>query len=110
MNHLSFDTLPQQVSQLNERLDRIENLLKQQSENNQSQEPQDELLTVEQAAEFLSLATPTVYGLVQRGELPVMKRTKRLYFSKKELMEYMKAGRKKSIKEIEEEAENFLNK
>ncbi|MFO8065952.1 MAG: helix-turn-helix domain-containing protein [Bacteroidales bacterium] len=107
MNTLTFDQLPNEVSRQNERLERIENLLKELKEQNQPETP-DELLTVEQAAEFLSLATPTIYGLVQRGELPVMKRSKRLYFSKHELLAYLKKGRKKSIEEIEAEADQYL--
>jgi hypothetical protein len=37
-----------------------------------------------------------------------MKRSKRLYFSRTELMEYVKAGRKKSNAEIEREAKAYL--
>ena len=57
----------------------------------------DKLLTVHEAAEFLSLAVPTVYSMVSRGELPVMKRSKRLYFSRVELINYLKQGRKKTL-------------
>ena len=38
-----------------------------------------------------------------------MKRSKRLYFSSTELMEYLKEGRKKSNAEIEQEAEAYLS-
>ena len=69
----------------------------------------EQLLTVQEAAEFLSLAVPTIYSKVSKGELPVMKRSKRLYFSRTELMEYIKAGRKKSNAEIEAEAEAYLS-
>jgi len=62
------------------------------------------LLTIKQAAEFLNLSVPTVYSKVSRGELPVMKRSKRLYFSKAELLDYIKGGRKKTNSEIESEA------
>lgn len=58
---------------------------------------EEKLLTVEDAAEFLSLAAPTIYGLISKGELPVMKRSKRCYFLKKDLINYMKAGRKQKI-------------
>ncbi len=58
-------------------------------------EQPEQLLTIQQAAEFLSLAVPTIYSKVSKGELPFMKRGKRLYFSRTELMEYVKAGRKK---------------
>ena len=73
-------------------------------------EKPEQLLTVQEAAEFLSLAVPTIYSKVSKGELPVMKRSKRLYFSRTELMEYVKAGRKKSNAEIEAEAEKYLKK
>ncbi len=61
-----------------------------------------------EAAEFLSLTVPTMYSKVSKGELPVMKRAKRLYFSRTELLDYLKAGRKKSNAEIEAEAEAYL--
>ena len=68
----------------------------------------EQLLTIQEAAEFLSLTVPTMYSKVSKGELPVMKRGKRLYFSSTELMEYIKDGRKKSNAEIEAEAKAYL--
>ena len=68
----------------------------------------EQLLTIQEAAEFLSLTVPTMYSKVSKGELPVMKRSKRLYFSRTELLEYLKDGRKKSNAEIEAEAEAYL--
>jgi excisionase family DNA binding protein len=106
MQELTFDQLPKAVSQLFDKLENIENLLKQQS--GDSAPEVDDLLTVEQAAEFLSLSKPTVYGLISKGEIPVMKRSKRCYFSKLELIAYLKQGRKKSNAEIEAAAEQRL--
>lgn len=74
------------------------------------QTPPDEFLTIKQAAELLSLSVPTVYGLVSRAEIPVSKRGKRLYFSMAELMEWIKAGRKKTTTEIAAEAEQYTVK
>ena len=68
----------------------------------------EQLLTIQEAAEFLSLTVPTMYSKVSKGELPVMKRSKRLYFSRTELLEYLKDGRKKSNAEIEREAKAYL--
>lgn len=68
----------------------------------------EQLLTIQEAAEFLSLTVPTMYSKVSKGELPVMKRSKRLYFSRTELLEYLKDGRKKSNAEIEQEAKAYL--
>lgn len=72
-------------------------------------EQPEQLLTVQETAQFLNLKVPTIYSKVSKGELPVMKRSKRLYFSSTELMEYLKEGRKKSNTEIEREAEAYLS-
>ena len=64
----------------------------------QTVEPTDQpeqLLTIQQAAAYLSLTVPTIYRKVSIGELPAMKQGKRLYFSRIELLEYLKDVRKK---------------
>jgi excisionase family DNA binding protein len=68
----------------------------------------DQLLTIQEAAEFLNLSVPTLYTKVHNAEIPVYKKTKRLYFSKQELTEWVKAGRKKTNVEIEQEAKAYL--
>jgi excisionase family DNA binding protein len=73
----------------------------------QTEQP-DQLLTIHEAAEFLKLTVPTMYSKVAKGEIPVMKRSKRLYFSKQELTDWIKAGRKKTNAEIEQEAKAYL--
>lgn len=76
----------------------------------QTNEPKDELLTVQEAAQFLKLTVPTIYSKVSRNELPVMKKGKRLYFSQKELLEYLQTGRKKTNTEIAAEVDAYLQK
>lgn len=68
----------------------------------------DQLLTTIPAAKFLDCAVPTLYAYVQRKEIPVNKRGRRLYFSKQELTEWVKAGRKKTASEIKSEAGDYL--
>jgi excisionase family DNA binding protein len=68
----------------------------------------DELLTVQDTAKFLSLSVPTIYSLTSKGELPVMKRSKRCYYSKVELINYLKQGRKKTLAETASEADTYL--
>ena len=95
------------------RLNSIETILlalkhtpKEQDEQSES----DELLTVQDTAKFLSLSVPTVYTLISKGELPVMKRSKRCYFSKFELINYLKQGRKKTLAETASEAEAYIKR
>lgn len=104
---LTFEQLPQAVGQIAARLDTIETLLREQTQERIKEKP-EQLFTVEQAAEFLNLSVPTIYAKVSKSELPVMKRGKRLYFSREELLAYLKAGRRKTTRELAEEADNYL--
>lgn len=104
---ITFDSLPTVVSQLSKKLENIERLLLEKNDQ-QHNHQSEKLLNIQEAAEFLSLTVPTMYSKVSKGQLPVMKRSKRLYFSRTELLEYLKKGRKKSNAEIEAEAINYL--
>lgn len=81
-----------------------------QKQGNSNKSETDELLTVHETADFLSLAVPTIYTMVSKGLLPVMKRSKRLYFSRIDLMSYLKQGRKKTLAETASEADAYLLK
>jgi excisionase family DNA binding protein len=98
---------------LENRLNSIEDLLQQikaKSEKPDETPESEELLTVEEAATFLKLRPQTLYVLMSRGELPFMKRSKRCYFLKSELLDYMKRGRRKSTSDIQKEAEDYDKK
>ena len=71
-----------------------------------SEAPTEQLYTAKDAAKLLDLTVPTIYNKANKGELPYMRRSKRIYFLREELIEYLKAGRKKSNAEIEWEAES----
>lgn len=106
--NLTFDLLPQAVVMLTKEVSELKRLLIEKQEQTSPEQP-EELLTVQEAAKFLNLAVATIYSKVSRNELPVMKRSKRLYFSSNELMEYLKEGRNKSNAEIEQEADAYLS-
>lgn len=99
MIEFTFDQLPQAVFQLNAKMDLLL------SRSNESQQTEvDKLLTIQEAASFLHLSVPTLYGYVSKTLIPVSKQGKRLYFSKQELTEWVKAGRKKTISEIQKDS------
>ena len=64
----------------------------------------NDFLTIAEAARFLSLSKATLYNKISRAEIPVMKRSGKVYFSRQELIEYLKAGRRKTIAESAEDA------
>jgi excisionase family DNA binding protein len=106
---VTFENLPQAVSNLSQKIENLEKLLVQQKGTNQN--PYfEKFLTVKQAASFLNLSVATIYSKVSRGELPFMKRSKRLYFSSEELSEYIKEGRRKTNEELEASPEDYLLK
>jgi len=103
---LTFDQLPNAVELLTKEVSELKRLLiqKQAPPTTQPEQP----FNIQEAAELLGLTVPTIYSKVSKRELPVVKRGKRLYFFRSELLEYLKEGRKKSNAEIEQEAEAYL--
>lgn len=96
---------------IEQKLSNIESLLltinSQPKEVEQTEHP-DQLLTIQQASEFLRLSVPTLYSKCSKSEIPYMKRSKRLYFSREQLTEYIKEGRKLTNAEIEQQADQYL--
>lgn len=106
MDKISFDQLPEMVAMI---LEKIEGIEKQLSKNGNIEiSYQDELMTVNEASEFLNLATSTIYSKVCRREIPVMKPGKRLYFNKKELINWLNISQRKTSFEINLEANQYL--
>ena len=108
--NLSFDKLPEAVSELTKEVSELKKIMLESRQQNTPTTPPDPLLNIQQAATFLSLTVNTLYTKVSKGELPAMKRGNRLYFSQNELMAYLKEGRKKTNVEIAAEAANYLKK
>ena len=101
METITFENLPAAISLLIREVNSIKLALQA-----DPHEPTDQLLTVDQAAQFLTLAKPTIYAMISRGELPNLKRGKRVYFLKADLTTYLKAGRRKTFQQLAEEGRN----
>jgi len=70
-------------------------------------EREDEIGGIELAISVTGLAKPTIYGLVSERKIPHSKRGKKLYFSRRELLEWLANGKRKTQDEIAAEAANF---
>lgn len=104
---ITFEQLPSAVTQLLIKLDSIERLLQTNSNN---EVVEDQLFTIKQASQYAHLSVPTFYGLVHRNAVPCMKKGKRLYFSKQELTEWIKEGKRKTSAQLGIEAEAIISK
>lgn len=70
----------------------------------------EEIGGIDLAIGITGLAKPTIYGLCSERKIPHSKRGKMLYFSRKELTDWLKQGKRKTQTEIAIEAENFGQK
>jgi excisionase family DNA binding protein len=52
---------------------------------------------------------PTWYSKISKGEVPYHKRGKKVYFLKSEIDDWLKQGKRKTIQEIEAEADEYLS-
>ena len=106
MVELSFNELPAAVSKLCDEVNIIKKLLL--SKSNEHKPEADQLLTIREAAVLLHLSVATCYTKCFKRELPVMKQGGRLYFSKKELLEWLQKGRRKTKAEIDQQATDYV--
>ena len=104
---LTFDQLPIAISELLERVRRIETVL---SGEKIAWDIQDEMLDIKEASAFLKLAVATIYSKVCRGEIPATKPGRQLYFNKAELTEWLKQKRKKTTPELIAEFQGELGR
>ena len=96
-----------------QRLDSIEKLLNELSKNaNNSKPPKDtdEIMTVQQLSDYLTIARQTIYGKCSSKEIPYYKRGKRLYFKKSEINNWINNGIRYTKEELLLQAENWIKK
>lgn len=88
-------------------VDAVTAVLKYQHPNHPTAESDsDDWVGIEQAADILRLAKPTVYA--NRRKIPHSKKHGQLYFKPSELREYIASGKQKTLKELEMEAESEI--
>lgn len=105
MEKFSFNELPEVVRQLFEKIERIETLLES-AILNKDQTAKNELMNVEEAAEFLKISVAALYTKVSRYEIPYSKPGKRLYFERDELIKWIQQSKRKTLKDMTHDVES----
>ena len=105
-NEISFENLPKAVAHLVSEIAIIKLLVEVKQP---QQVPQKRIpIDITEACQIIGKAKPTVYTLVRKRLIPCYKNGKKLYFFEDELLEWITKGKKKTIQEIQSEAEaNF---
>lgn len=70
----------------------------------------DEFLNIQQVAEYINLAIPSVYGLVHRRQIPFIKRGKKLLFETEKINEWLHEGSHKTKSQIIKDTDDYLNR
>lgn len=65
-------------------------------------------LTIDEAAKLINLTKPTVYGLVHQNKIPYIKKGKRLYFVKADILDWINTGKQTTKSELEMKADAYL--
>lgn len=104
MNQLTFDQVPGALSALIEKVSNMESILINKPSEPTPDQTANDFLTVPQAAAFMSLSIATIYGYIHKKDIPYMKRRGRVYFSRAELQQWIRDGRRMTRDEITQAA------
>lgn len=106
---ITFDQLPAFVVDLGRKVDDLTALLRSQTERAQS--TPDRWFSIEELSEYLPghPAVTTLYGKVQRREIPFSRKGKRLAFRQSDIDLWLQSGRVKTSAEVEAKAEHYLS-
>jgi excisionase family DNA binding protein len=88
----THDTLPQGIQAIYEEMLHMKTILQERH----SSQIQDEILNIDETADFLNLQRQTIYTLVSQRKIPFMKQGKRLHFSRSDLTAWLKTSNKKT--------------
>ena len=93
-NNLSFDQLPKAVGELLTKVDYVISRLDEKKEMDGSSPTQDDdqMMTMDEACQFIGKKRSTMYSLTSERRIPYRKRGNKLYFFKKELIEWIQSG------------------
>ena len=78
--------------------------------NSSQKKEEKEFYTTQEAAEYLNIAVSTMYFLNSAKIIPYSKNSKKCHYHINDLKNYLNDGRIKSIKELQNEADNSYRK
>ena len=107
-NAITFNELPQAVSQLIKDVNELKTLLQSVHDNTVET---DRWFNIKELCEYVPdhPARQTVYGWIYRHNIPYHKKGKKLQFLKSEIDEWLKSDKRKTAAELHAEAIAYVN-
>ena len=78
----------------------IQETLRSAKQDEKMPEQQNEFLNISEASDFLKMAKQTLYGLTSNRQIPFIKKGKKVYFNKGEVIAWLNEGKMKTHSEI----------
>jgi len=104
-NISSFEQIPYGISRILNELEVIKEQLALVSKPTvQSVEPAKKILTVKDICQLLDMQKSTVYSLTHLNKIPFYKSNGRVYFDSIEIDSWIHSSRRKTIKQLQDEA------
>jgi excisionase family DNA binding protein len=69
----------------------------------------DNPLNIDEIAKLTGYTKPTIYAYCQNNAIPYHKKNGRLFFFKSEIIDWIKTGKQKTLKELEADADVYLS-
>lgn len=107
-NEMTFEKLPEAVNTLIQKVEHLTSLLSEKG--TESQGKTNDFIDINEAAKLLHKSKATIYALVSKSAIPHYKNGQRLFFSEKELLDYIRSGKKYTTAELINEASKAINK
>lgn len=105
---ITFDKLPEAVTQLLQEVSYIKNYLLNQAATppeTKQLTPEGDFLTVSEVSQMLRISKGAVYNMTSTRQIPCFKKCGRVYFDRKEITEWIRQDRCKTVKQLQVEAD-----
>jgi excisionase family DNA binding protein len=110
MNLITFNEIPQAVSQLHEEVLCLKEMVMQllANQNNQTAIDKHTPMSIDEAAAYLRIPKATLYNKLANGDIPGTKATKRWTLYRDELDQWLEASRKNNVPLTPEQANDAI--
>lgn len=106
MADLKFEDLPQLMADLRTEVKEVKSLVQEKTD------PHPEFnhpMGIKDVANLTGLSVETLYRYCQKNEIPYHKKGNRSFFFIEEIIDWIKTGRQKTVREIEMDVDAFLS-
>lgn len=89
-------------------LEKLNSIEKALEKLNTTKKEVDDFMNIEQVSSFIGLSKQTIYGLTHKQKIPYFKASKRLYFKKSDIVNWITSSKVKTKQELNQMADEYI--